>query len=148
MRDESEQSRDLAVRFQPRLRELVLLLRRASAGQPITAQQYGLLGSLEAGPRRMTELAEEQGVQLPTMTVQVNRLEKAGLVARSRDPHDARVVAVELTPAGRRQLEATRQARIDFLARRFATLTPEERAAIEAALPALDRLTAGTPDRT
>ncbi|MFD0472780.1 hypothetical protein ACFQ0B_34155 [Nonomuraea thailandensis] len=32
------------------LRHLVLLLRRTVAGQPVTSQQYGVLGSLERAP--------------------------------------------------------------------------------------------------
>jgi DNA-binding MarR family transcriptional regulator len=98
------------------LRHLVLLLRRTVAGQPVTSQQYAVLGSLEPGPRRMTELAEEHAVQLPTMSVQINRLEEAGLVARGSDPADARVRAVELTDEGRVRLRAVRQARIAPLA--------------------------------
>ncbi|MCG5218797.1 MarR family transcriptional regulator [Streptosporangium soli] len=131
---------DLAVSLSRELRHLVMLLRRAAAGQPVTSQQYAVLGSLEAGPRRMTELAEEHGVQLPTMTVQINRLEDPGLVARGSDPADARVRTVELTDEGRARLEAVRRARHAFLARQLDALTPAEREAIAAALPALSRL--------
>ncbi|MEZ0077432.1 MarR family winged helix-turn-helix transcriptional regulator [Planotetraspora sp. GP83] len=122
------------------LRHLVMLLRRTTAGQPVTSQQYSVLGSLEGAPRRMTELAEEHGVQLPTMTVQINRLEDAGLVARGSDASDARVRTVELTGEGRSRLRAVRQARIAYLARQLETLTPEERSAISVALPALAKL--------
>jgi DNA-binding MarR family transcriptional regulator len=131
---------DLAVSLSLELRHLVMLLRRASAGQPITSQQYAVLGSLEAGPRRMTELAEEHGVQLPTMTVQINRLEDPGLVARGSDRADARVRTVELTAEGRARLVSVRQARHAYLTGQLARLTPQEREAIAAALPALARL--------
>ncbi|WP_431901689.1 MarR family winged helix-turn-helix transcriptional regulator [Nonomuraea sp. bgisy101] len=130
----------LATRLAATLRHLVLLVRRAVAGQPITSQQYSVLGSLENGPRRMTELAEEHAVQLPTMTVQINRLEDPGLVARGIDPADARVRTVELTEEGRARLRAVRRARAEFIARELAQLSPEERAALTAALPALDKL--------
>ncbi|MFC4009510.1 MarR family winged helix-turn-helix transcriptional regulator [Nonomuraea purpurea] len=122
------------------LRHLVLLLRRTVAGQPVTSQQYAVLGSLERTPRRMTELAEEHAVQLPTMTVQINRLEDAGLVARGADPADARVRTVELTDEGRERLLAVRQARIGHLTRELAALTEQERAALAAALPVLAKL--------
>ena len=122
------------------LRHLVLLLRRTVAGQPVTSQQYGVLGSLEGGPRRMTELAEEHAVQLPTMTVQINRLEDAGLVARGTDPADARVRTVELTGEGRARLRAVRQARVAHLTRELAALTEDERATLAAALPVLAKL--------
>ncbi|TDD85280.1 MarR family transcriptional regulator [Actinomadura darangshiensis] len=116
------------------------MLRQVSADQPITSQQLSVLGSLEHGPRRMTELAAEHGVRLPTMTAQINRLERDALVARGRDGTDARVVTARLTEAGLARLTAGRERRIGFLAERFADLTDEERAAVAAALPALDKL--------
>ncbi|MEV7804304.1 MarR family transcriptional regulator [Microbispora sp. NPDC088329] len=136
----TDETRRLAEGLSRELRHLVMLLRRTTAGQPVTAQQYSVLGSLEDGARRMTELAEEHGVQLPTMSVQVNRLEEAGLVARGTDASDARVRTVELTGEGRDRLRAVRQARIAYLCDRLGVLTPEERSAIGHALPALAKL--------
>ncbi|MEU5865212.1 MULTISPECIES: MarR family winged helix-turn-helix transcriptional regulator [unclassified Nonomuraea] len=137
MRDDPTQ---MAEQVSKVLRHLVLLLRRSSAGQPVTTQQYAVLGSLEHGPRRMTELAEEHAVQLPTMTVQINRLEYAGLVARGSDPADARVRTVELTGEGRDRLHAVRRARIARLAHDLAALTDDERDVLAAALPVLAKL--------
>ncbi|MEV8638391.1 MarR family transcriptional regulator [Streptosporangium sp. NPDC051023] len=131
---------ELAESLSKELRHLVLLLRRAVAGQPLTSQQYAVLGSLEGGPRRMTELAEEHGVQLPTMTVQINRLEEPGLVARGADPADARVRTVELTDEGRARLVAVRRSRVAYLSGQLDTLTQGEREAISVALPALAKL--------
>ncbi|MEU7743587.1 MarR family transcriptional regulator [Nonomuraea sp. NPDC049158] len=131
---------ELAEQLSAVLRHLVLLLRRTVAGQPVTSQQYAVLGSLESGPRRMTELAEEHAVQLPTMSVQINRLEEAGLVARGSDPADARVRAVELTDEGRVRLRAVRLARIAHLSRELAALSDDERAALAVALPTLAKL--------
>ncbi|MGI5167371.1 MarR family winged helix-turn-helix transcriptional regulator [Spirillospora sp. CA-253888] len=136
----TDPNRELAEHFNRRLRDVVLLLRRVGADQPVTSQQASVLGSLEDGPRRMTELADEHGVRLPTMTALVNRLERDGLAVRGRDASDARVVTVEITPAGAAQLRATRERRTEALAERIAALDEEQRAAIAAALPALDRL--------
>ncbi|GAA0406651.1 MarR family transcriptional regulator [Microbispora corallina] len=136
----TDETARLAESLSLELRHLVMLLRRTTAGQPVTAQQYSVLGSLEEAPRRMTELAEEHGVQLPTMTVQVNRLEEAGLVSRGFDASDARVRTVELTSEGRARLRTVREARIAYLASRLDALTPEERRALSVALPALARL--------
>jgi DNA-binding MarR family transcriptional regulator len=137
-----EQSRALAERFSRQLRDVVLLLRRVSAEQSITAQQLSVLGSLQGGARRMSELAAEHGVRMPTMTAQINRLVRDGLVVRGADVSDARVVTVSLTPRGEQALHAGRTRRTDYLTERFAALSDEERVAVPAALPALDKLLA------
>jgi DNA-binding MarR family transcriptional regulator len=136
----ADQSRELAKRFSKRMRDVVLLLRRVSADQPITAQQLAVLGSLEAGARRMSDLAAEHGVRTPTMTAQVGRLVRDGMVTRGGETSDARVVTVSLTPHGAENLREVRGQRIDFLTRRFAALSERERASVAAALPALDKL--------
>ena len=46
------------------------------------------------------ELAEAVGVEGPTLTHHLNRMETAGLVTRRRDPANRRVHLVELTPLG------------------------------------------------
>src|SRR3954471_6639559 len=136
--------RVLAERFNRQIRDIVLMLRRASAAQSITTQQMFVMGSLEGGSRRMSDLAAEHGVRLPTMTRQIGRLARDGLVTRGRDTEDARVVTAELTPVGRQRLLEGREQRIAFLTGRMATLSDAERAAIEAALPALEKLFAGS----
>jgi DNA-binding MarR family transcriptional regulator len=135
--------RVLAERFNRQIRDIVLMLRRASATQPITTQQMFVMGSLEGGSRRMSDLAAEHGVRLPTMTRQIGRLARDGLVTRGRDADDARVVTVELTSIGRERLVRGREQRISLLAGRMAMLDDAERASIEAALPALEKLFAG-----
>src|SRR3954463_10991131 len=59
----------------------------------------------DAGPRRITELAEAEAVAQPTMTTLVTRLEREGLAERRPDPADARAVLVAVTAAGRAALE-------------------------------------------
>ena len=46
-----------------------------------------LLGSLAAGPARVTELAEPHGMSVNAISKQLFVLEKAGLIARRRDGH-------------------------------------------------------------
>ncbi|POM25092.1 MarR family protein [Actinomadura rubteroloni] len=132
--------REIAETLNRRLRDMVLTLRRITADQEITSQQTSVLGSLADGPRRMTDLAAEHGVRLPTMTAQVNRLERDGRVVRGRDGADARVVTVELTPRGRDGLRDARERRVALLAERVAALSAADRDALAAALPALGRL--------
>ena len=46
------------------------------------------------------ELAEAVGIEGPTLTHHLNRMEAGGLVTRARDPANRRVHQVELTEAG------------------------------------------------
>lgn len=52
------------------------------------------------GPLTMSHLAERIRSPLPACTGVVDRMEKAGLLVRGRDPDDRRVVRVELSDAG------------------------------------------------
>jgi DNA-binding MarR family transcriptional regulator len=79
---------------------LATAARRGSTG--LTLPQVTLLRALiESGP--LTALSERQGVRVPTTTAAVTRLEKAGLVVRSGDPRDLRVVLVAVTDLGRQR---------------------------------------------
>jgi DNA-binding MarR family transcriptional regulator len=105
-----------------------------------------VLGTLrDLGPTRITELANLEAVTQPTMTTLVTRLERDGLVTRSPDPADARAVRVEVTEEGRRRLAGMRAARAAVLDAALAELEPGERAALEAALPVLEKLSRRTP---
>ena len=70
------------------------------------------------GTLPMTRLAEEIGVALPNATGIVGRLEERGIVERTRDAGDRRLVLVGLTDEGRRligEMEAVRRARMSRL---------------------------------
>jgi MarR family transcriptional regulator for hemolysin len=60
-----------------------------------------ILVSLKSGRHGMQrQLAAAVGVEGPTLTHHLNRMEADGLVVRSRDPQNRRVQRVELTEAG------------------------------------------------
>ncbi|WP_308166360.1 MarR family winged helix-turn-helix transcriptional regulator [Nocardia albiluteola] len=64
----------------------------------------------ERGALRVSEFARIDGCSQPTATTLLGRMATAGLVSRTTDPGDSRAVVVELTPAGREQLAASRRA--------------------------------------
>ncbi|MFD0556443.1 DNA-binding MarR family transcriptional regulator [Stackebrandtia endophytica] len=134
----------LAAQVSELLRELVLLLRRSSADMSVSAPQLAVLATLRDGPLRMSQLAHQHGVRLPTMTSQVDRLERDGLVTRQRRDRDGRVVSVELTGTGRAELERGVERRVAFLAERLSGLSAADQSAIAAAVPALKRLAGPT----
>jgi DNA-binding MarR family transcriptional regulator len=65
---------------------------------------YGsvLVPLFEEDGLRMSELAARARLAKQTMTTMVRLVERAGLVRRARDPHDARAIRVYLTERGRR----------------------------------------------
>ncbi|MBB4687313.1 MarR family winged helix-turn-helix transcriptional regulator [Amycolatopsis jiangsuensis] len=133
---------DLAHRFRPVVFRLYYLVRRETT-QLLTITQGSVLSELVArGPSRMSRLARLEDVRMPSMTDVARRLERLGMVTRRPDPDDGRAVLVEATPEGEQfhaELVAAREAQ---LRERLLRLDDAERAAIDAALPALTKLIA------
>jgi DNA-binding MarR family transcriptional regulator len=115
----------------------------AQAEGDLSRTSAAVLSMLSERPRRITELATAQAVAHPTMTVAVQRLEARGLVTRERATDDRRATNVVITDAGREVLATRHAQRAAALAGRLAALTPEQRAALAAALPALQALSTG-----
>jgi DNA-binding MarR family transcriptional regulator len=80
---------------------LVRLLVRQVHAAEISRTEAEVLSILSEGPRRITDLAELEGVAQPTMTLLVRRLEEKGWAYRERLPEDGRVVMIAVTDAGR-----------------------------------------------
>lgn len=92
------------------------------------------------GPQTLGALSEADRVSAPSMNRTVNRLEETGLVARGSAPDDGRKVLIDLTDAGRAVVTETKRRRAAWFTRQLAVLTPDERAALTAAAPLLERL--------
>jgi DNA-binding MarR family transcriptional regulator len=136
---------ELAGELQRVLSKLFSVLRRGDpnrtdASDLTLAQLSILLTLLDLGPIRMTELAAHERVRTPTTTVAIRRLEKLGLVKRSRDPSDLRAVLVDITPKGLSQHREALAARRAQLARLLAKLSPEDMETLTKALAPLERL--------
>lgn len=106
----------------------------------ITRTEAGILSTLAKGERRVTELAELEGVAQPTMTLLVQRLEARRWVERRRDPSDRRVVLVSLSDQGRAVLDDVRAQYRAVLRTRLAELPDEQLHALVAATDALGPL--------
>jgi DNA-binding MarR family transcriptional regulator len=122
-----------------RAARLSRLLYRAYEGD-LSRTEASLLSTLSEGRRRITELAELEGLAQPTVTVLVGKMEERGLVSRERDPEDGRVVLVQITDEGRAALERLRAQYRDVLQRRMASMTDKEVAALRAATETLGAL--------
>jgi DNA-binding MarR family transcriptional regulator len=129
------------------LDRLVTLLPRLTPRGGLSLVAAATLADLERrGARRITELAEAQGVTQPAMTGLVGRLTTGGLVERAPDPADRRGVLVTITADGRAVLAARRRARAVALADLLDDLDADDHAALAAAMGAVTRLVSkGTP---
>src|SRR5882757_8606197 len=110
------------------------------SGSEIPRTEAGVLFTLSRGPRRITELAEVEGLAQPTVTMLVKRLEQQGWVKRERPPDDGRVVLLSLTRAGRAALDEFRAQVSAALRADIDALSDTQIAALESATGALDTL--------
>ena len=87
-----------------------------AGGHSVEASALGLLAGLSTlGPARLSTLASTLCLDLSTVSRQVPALERAGWVARAKDPDDHRAQLLELTDAGQAVLEQVRRARAEVL---------------------------------
>ncbi len=86
-------------------RHLVESTRRSLAKVGLSKEEFKVLMTLHDGPRSHGALCRELVVSTGAMTNRLDKLEHAGLVARSRDPHDRRGVLLEITPEGKATLD-------------------------------------------
>ena len=113
-------------------------MRRDAETLPVSVAQSAVLSRLRGEPKTVGELASAEGVRAPSMTQIINRMEEAGWVTRSEGPVRGRMV--QITEAGRSVAIAVREERAARLARRCEGLSADDFAALEAALPVLDRI--------
>ncbi|HXG76543.1 MAG TPA: MarR family transcriptional regulator [Gaiellaceae bacterium] len=131
----------LADELRPVLLRLARELRRETEQLGVTARQATLLWLVKRSPGlSLAELAAEEGISPPALSGSVDRLERAGLLERVRSSEDRRRVGLALTDEGAKLLRRVRARRTTWLAEHLRALEPAELEAIEAAVPALERL--------
>jgi DNA-binding MarR family transcriptional regulator len=137
-RSREQEIERIAAELVPRASQLTrLVLRRI--GDDISRTEVGILRTLSDGPRRITELAELEGLAQPTMTVLVQRLEEHGWAERRRDAADGRVALISLTDAGRAALEEFRARSRAALAEQLQAMSAAEVAELDSATATLGR---------
>jgi DNA-binding MarR family transcriptional regulator len=118
--------------------------RRSRQTRPLgdlTVAQLSALTSLQlGGALTPSELAEVERVQPPTMTKLVAKLEERGLVQRNPHPTDRRQVILSVTEPGREILGQFDRARDEWVSRRLAELSAEEREVLRRAAEILHRV--------
>ena len=125
----------IAADIRPAMTSLYVAYFRNAENSDLTGPQLSVLHRLGfTGPTRISKLAADEGVRLPTVSNTVNQLEQRELVRRVRSEQDRRAVTVELTEFGRAELERVGAERTRSLAQMLGTLD-------DAALQQLDTLT-------
>jgi DNA-binding MarR family transcriptional regulator len=132
---------ELANRLRPVLLMLNRHLRREAHAAGVTGGQAALLAQIRNHPDfGVRELAAREGISAPSMTRYLDRLEKAGLIVRSRAAEDARRIRLALTPKGVRVLRSVRRRRTAWLAEQLEGLPPAERRAVGDAIGPLAQM--------
>ena len=130
--------------------ELAVLLRRSrtinretarSVHPDLEPEAYSLLVRLDiVGDSRPSDLAAYFGIGKPTLSRQVQLLERLGLVSREADPTDGRAVRLKLSPEGLGKVHAARAARRQRLHDRLTDWTAEDMTQLATLLGKLNAL--------
>ena len=128
----------------PRLGKMAM---HAGDQSPISANRAGVMWQLRERALRSGDLAQRCALTAPALTEIVDSLGREGLTRRLEDPSDRRVVLVELTARGRRELDRYREYMKERVAGVLAKLPADKRARLHAALSDLhDALEAMTKE--
>jgi DNA-binding MarR family transcriptional regulator len=129
---------EVANRLRPVLLQLVRELRREVHPLGVTGGQVSLLVQIKRHPSiGVRELAALERVSPAAMSGAIDRLERAGLVARQVHAADRRRQGLTISVAGERVLRAVKRRRTAWLATRLERLAPAELEAVDAAVEPL-----------
>ena len=101
----------------------------------LEAWEYDLLAALrrDGSPYQLTagQILDALMITSGAVTNRIDRLEQRGLVRRRPDPHDKRIVHVQLTAAGRTLIDRALPDHLDNEAGLLSPLEASERAELE-----------------
>lgn len=118
---------------------LVKMAMAASREQShVSANRAGVMWQLRERAMRSGDLAQRCAMTAPALTELVDSLTREGFVRRLEDAGDRRVVLVELTAQGRRELDKHREVMKRGVAAFLARIPAEKRARLRAALTDLN----------
>ncbi|HWF52350.1 MAG TPA: MarR family transcriptional regulator [Solirubrobacteraceae bacterium] len=141
---------DTAARLRASIGRLSRRLRPTEAGAAagLTPTRISVLFTImRLGPIRLSELAEEEGLNPTMLSRVIADFADSGLLTRVCDPGDRRAALVQITAAGRKLCARMRAERTDVLELALAGLAEEDRRALEQALPVLEELAQGLKGR-
>jgi DNA-binding MarR family transcriptional regulator len=103
-------------------------VRDPKARQTLSLNQASIIDHLDdTEPTNLHSLAQHMGVTPSTMSLNVDRLEKAGYVRRERDNQDARCIELRLTKTGARLKEQQQPLAPELIGKLLRHLKPSQR---------------------
>jgi DNA-binding MarR family transcriptional regulator len=125
---------------------LLRRLRKQDDASGLSAARLSALSVVVfGGPVTIGQLAGAEQVSAPTMTRLLVGMERDGLVKRSRDTHDGRVIWIRATTLGTRILREGRRRRVAALSKVLAALHPPELAMLAQAAETIERIANEVP---
>ena len=101
----------------------------------LSTEQFGVLASLKSrGPLRPSDLASMLERSPNSVSMLVDRMVKAGLVRRTRDKKDRRVVFVSMTDKGMQAVDPAAPAGWEFINKLLSPLSYDEQHALASML--------------
>src|ERR1019366_5577121 len=98
---------------------------RYSALTGVSPAQASMLASIDKlESPSLGDLAIAEQIRPPSVTRLVRGMKQAGLISCAADPLDRRCTRVRLTVLGRKDLNAIRQRKTEFLERKLLALSP------------------------
>jgi MarR family 2-MHQ and catechol resistance regulon transcriptional repressor len=106
------------------------VLARGALGK-LTISQFAVLESLyHLGPMCQGQLSQKLLKSTGNMTMVIDNLEKAGFTRRVRSVEDRRMITIELTAAGKEEIERVLPLHVAAITAEMSVLTPAEQAAL------------------
>lgn len=123
-------------------------LRGRRISRVVSLTQLSALHTLHhEGPMTPGALALAERVQPPSMTRVIASLSDLGMVKREPHPTDGRQAIVTLSQKGSDVITAERDAREEWLSDRLDDLSPDERAALAAIVPIINKIITSDDNR-
>ncbi|WP_018296560.1 MarR family winged helix-turn-helix transcriptional regulator [Corynebacterium lubricantis] len=117
---------DIARRVRPSMTKLYVTYFRKSEQSDLTGPQLSIMTRLrDNGASRISQVAKEEGIRMPTASNALHQLEQRELVRRIREEKDRRGVRVELTELGEAELDRVGEERTKYLADMISSLDQE-----------------------
>jgi DNA-binding MarR family transcriptional regulator len=140
MENETPLTNETAARLRRAVTRLNRKLRSSALGG-ISPAQASMLASIDkrANPS-LGDLAIAEQIQPPSVTRIVQSMTESGLVACTPDSRDRRCTRVTLTARGRRELEAIRRRKTEFLERTLQALPAKDQRKAEELVAFLEQL--------